>query len=867
MKYLSGNEIRRLWLDFFKEKGHRVEPSASLIPLNDPTLLWINSGVAALKKYFDGTEVPPSRRITNAQKAIRTNDIENVGHTARHHTFFEMLGCFSIGDYFRKEIIEWAVEILTSPKYFGMDKNKLYMTYHPSDLETKKYWMENGIEESHLIPLEHNFWQIGEGPCGPNTEVFYDRGEKYDENNLGVKLLKEEIENDRYIEIWGIVFSQYNAENGVERKDYKELPSKNIDTGAGLERIACIMQGKETNFETDLFWPIIESVENLTNEKYENNTLAFRVIADHIRAVTFALSDGEMFSNEGRGYVLRRLLRRAERYGKVLGLKEPFLFNLVDVVVNIMKDYYPYLEQKKEFVKNIILTEEKKFIKTLSNGETQLKKMIQDKNVISGADVFKLYDTYGFPKELTMEICQESNVSVDLKEFDEEMKKQKERARSARGELESMARQSKDLLDCKVHSEFNYGKEPINAKVVALFKDGKIVDNISDEGEVIFDVTNFYSESGGQVSDIGEIKSKDFAAKVTNVTKAPNKQHLHSISVYYGELKIGDELTLTIDETRRDKITRNHSATHLLQSALSDVLGDHIAQSGSYVNDEYLRFDFTHFAKISEEELMLIEEKVNEYISSSIEEKTLILPIEEAKKIGAKCLFNDKYGDVVRVVTFGDVSKEFCGGTHVTNTKDIGVFIIESEESIASGIRRIQARTSINAYELIKKRYAMLNKIKDLLGSKSIFENEIRLKSLISEKDNLKKDNNSLKSKIGNNIANTLDDSKIVFDGINFIYGYVKTNRDGLLSISESFRSKYQDYVLLLIGDDNNSYPLVSFVSGKALSKGFKAGEIIRNVSTLLNGKGGGRNESAFGNGKDLSNLNEVEKLFKGLIK
>ncbi|MGM9873750.1 MAG: alanine--tRNA ligase [Bacilli bacterium] len=867
MKNLSGNEIRKLWLEFFKEKGHKIEPSASLIPLNDPTLLWINSGVAALKKYFDGSEVPPSRRITNAQKAIRTNDIENVGHTARHHTFFEMLGCFSIGDYFRKEIIAWAVEILTSPKYFDMDKEKLYMTYHPSDIEAKKYWMENGIEESHLIPLEHNFWQIGEGPCGPNTEVFYDRGEKYDVDNLGVRLLSEEIENDRYIEIWGIVFSQYNAVSGVERKDYKELPSKNIDTGAGLERIACIMQEKETNFETDLFWPIIEATQNLTGQKYESNTLAFRVIADHIRAVTFALSDGEMFSNEGRGYVLRRLLRRAERYGKVLGLNEPFLYSLVDVVVKIMKDYYPYLEGKKDFVKNIILTEENKFIKTLSNGEAQLKKMIQNTNVLSGADVFKLYDTYGFPKELTMEICQENNVEINLKEFDEEMKKQKERARSARGELESMAKQSKDLLDCTLHSEFNYQEEPVTATVIALFKDGNKVDSISDEGEVMFDVTNFYSESGGQVSDSGEIKSDKFAAKVTNVSKAPNKQHLHSIKVYFGTIKVGDKLTLSIDISRREKITRNHSATHLLQAVLEEVLGDHISQSGSYVNDEYLRFDFTHYSKISEEELLLIEEKVNQHISSAIEEKTLILPIDEAKKIGAKCLFNDKYGDVVRVVTFGDVSKEFCGGTHVKNTKDIGVFIIESEESIASGIRRIQARTSINAYELIKKRYAILAKMRDELGAKSFNENEVRLKTLLLEKESLKKENASLKSKIGNSIAQNLDDNKIEKDGIEFIYGFVKTNRDGLLSICESFRSKYKDYVLLLIGEDSTSYPLVSFVSGKALSDGYKADEIIRNVSSLLNGKGGGRKESAFGNAKDLNRLSEVETLFKGLIK
>ena len=421
MKKLSSKEIRNMWLDFFKSKGHKVERGSSLIPHNDPTLLWINSGVAALKKYFDGSEVPPSRRITNVQRSIRTNDIENVGHTARHHTFFEMLGNFSIGDYFRKEVIAFAYEILMSEEYFAMPKDKVYITYHPSDTETKKLWMEQGVSEDHLIPLEHNFWQIGEGPCGPNTEVFFDRGEKYDPDHLGVRLLSEEIENDRYIEIWNIVFSQFNSKEGVDRKDYKELPSKNIDTGAGLERICCILQGTETNFETDLFLPIIKKVEELSHHKYDDNQMAFRVIADHVRACTFALADGEMFSNEGRGYVLRRLLRRAERYGKKLGINEPFIYKLVPTVREIMEDFYPYLKDKEDFIMKMIKSEEEKFIKTLSNGEALLRKMMSDKMEISGEDMFKLYDTYGFPKELTMEILDEEHVKYDVIGFQRDM--------------------------------------------------------------------------------------------------------------------------------------------------------------------------------------------------------------------------------------------------------------------------------------------------------------------------------------------------------------------------------------------------------------------------------------------------------------
>ena len=863
MRYMKAKDIRRMWLDFFASKGHHVEPGSSLIPKNDPTLLWINAGVAALKKYFDGSEIPPSRRITNAQKCIRTNDIENVGD-ATHLTFFEMLGNFSIGDYFRKEVIPWAVEVLTSEKWFGFPKEKLYMTYHPDDLETKKCWMDAGIEESHLIKKEDNFWEIGEGPCGPDTEVHFDRGEKYDPEGIGLKLLIEDLPNYRFVEIWNIVFSQFNSEVGKKRSEYKELPSKNIDTGAGLERFVTVIQGTDTCYETDLFWPVIEKTEKISGKKYESNKRAFRVIADHIRTITFALADGESFSNEGRGYVLRRLLRRAVRYGKVLGIEKPFLYELVDVVSENMQDYYPYLLNKKEFVAKIVKAEEEKFIKTLSNGEALLYKLIKENKKVSGADVFKLYDTFGFPKELTLEICEEQGIKVDLEEFEKLMKEQRERARSARGDLQSMNKQAIDLMNCTLPSKFNYKTEPTKAKVIACFKDGVKVESIDDEGEIMLDETNFYAESGGQVADTGVIENESMSAKVTNVIKAPNKQHLHSVKVMYGEIKVGDQAVAKIDEYRRILIARNHSSVHLLQQALTEVLGDHIAQHGSYVTDEYSHFDFNHFNKMSAEEIAEVERRVNNYIAQAIKEETYILPIEEAKKMGAKALFDDKYGDTVRVVTFGDVSKEFCGGTHVTNTSDIGVFVIEYEESIAAGIRRIQARTSIGAYELLKKRENILNQSRDLLGIGSINDVPSKIKALQNDKDALRKENEALNQKLANAAGASLNNEFVEKNGLSVLVKFLKEQkRESLLKIIDSLKVNKDNYLIVLIGEENGGYPITVAASKKANDAGYLAGKLVKDIATLLGGSGGGRPDLASGAGKDISRLEEI----KGLIK
>ena len=862
MKFMKSQDIRRMWLDFFASKGHHVEPGSSLIPKNDPTLLWINAGVAALKKYFDGSEIPPSRRITNAQKCIRTNDIENVGD-ATHLTFFEMLGNFSIGDYFRKEVIPWAWEMLTSEKWFNFPKEKLYVTYHPDDLETKKCWMDAGVAEDHLIIKEDNFWEIGEGPCGPDTEVHFDRGEKYDPEGIGLKLLIEDLPNFRFVEIWNIVFSQFNSEIGKKRSEYKELPSKNIDTGAGLERFTTVIQGTDTCYETDLFWPVIEKTEKLSGKKYDFNKRAFRVIADHIRTITFAIADGESFSNEGRGYVLRRLLRRAVRYGKVLGIEKPFLFELVDVVANNMLDYYPYLQGKKEFVSKIVKAEEEKFVKTLSNGEALLLKLINDNKKVSGADVFKLYDTFGFPKELTLEICEEQSIKVDLEEFEKLMKEQRERARLARGDQQSMNKQAIDLMQCTVDSKFNYKSEPTKAKVVACFKDGAKVDAIDDEGEIMLDETNFYAESGGQVADTGVIENDNMSAKVANVIKAPNKQHLHSVKVMFGEIKVGDSVVARIDEYRRTLIARNHSSVHLLQQALTEVLGDHIAQHGSYVTDEYSHFDFNHFNKMSAEEIAEVERKVNNYIAQAIKEETFILPIEEAKKMGAKALFDDKYGDTVRVVTFGDVSKEFCGGTHVTNTSDIGIFVIEYEESIAAGVRRIQARTSIGAYELLKKRENILNQSRDLLNIGSINDVPNKIKALQNDKDALRKENEVLNQKLANATSGALQGKFVSKDGLDILIEFLKgERRESLLKIIDTLKANKDNYLIALIGEENGGYPITVAASKLANEKGYLAGKLVKDIATLLGGSGGGRPDFASGAGKDISKLEEVKKLF-----
>ncbi len=869
MKKLTSNQIRSMWLDFFASKGHFIEPSASLIPHNDPTLLWINSGVAALKKYFDGSEIAKHSRITNAQKSIRTNDIDNVGKTARHHTFFEMLGNFSIGDYFREEVIAWAYELLFDPKYFAIEKDKLYITYHPSDEATKKEWMKQGVAEDHLIPLEHNFWEIGEGPCGPNTEMFYDRGEAYDPTHQGIRLLKEDLENDRYIEIWNIVFSQFNAESGVKRENYKELPRKNIDTGAGLERIACVSQNTETNFETDLFYPYIEAVEKLTSYPYEGDyKMAYRVIADHIRTCTFALADGALFSNEGRGYVLRRILRRAVRYGRKLGINRPFLYELVDVVCEVMHTYYPYLEDKKEKVSKMIKSEEEKFAATLNGGEQMLTKLLLNSSgVLSGIDAFKLYDTYGFPIELTEEICAEKNIKIDIEAFKVEMEKQKERARNSRGNLQSMNKQSSDLLNFKEPSSFTYDERDLKAKVIGLFKDGVKVDVIEDEGEVAFDVTNFYATSGGQVHDTGVIENAECEALVIDVNKSVNKQNLHTVNVKFGSIKMNDVFTLKIDREKREATRKNHSAVHLLQKALQNILGAHVHQEGSFVSSEYLRFDFAHFEKISHQQLNEIEKSVNEMIASSLPCVITEMKLEDAKKSGAMALFSEKYDDVVRVVDFGGVSRELCGGTHVDNTSSIVLFVIVSEESVASGIRRIEARTSLNAYNFIKAREEILYRESKELNVGSYNEIETKVRALKGEVENLRRENTKLNEIMILNKAKEYKEQFVIGNGIHFISIKVTAlKRESLMVIFDYLKKAYDDAIVFITMIDEGKATFLCGVNKLALQR-FKAGDLVKHVCSLCDGSGGGRPDSAQGGTKNLAKIDIALQSLKEFVK
>ena len=865
MKYMKGSEIRNRWISFFESKGHRYIPGVNLIPQGDKSLLWVNAGVTGLKKYFDGSEVPPCRRIVNVQKSIRTNDIENVGHTARHHTFFEMLGNFSIGDYFRNEVIPWAYEILTNEKTgFGIPKEKLYITYEPHDTATHDLWVRCGMDPEHLIPLKDNFWEIGEGPCGPDTEMFFDRGEKYDPKHLGVKMLQDDIENDRYIEIWNIVFSQYNSEAGVARENYKELPSKNIDTGSGLERLACILQGTETNFETDLFMPIIKAAEEICHKPYEgDNKMAYRVIADHARCLTFALSDGAYFSNEGRGYVLRRIIRRAMRYGQKLGINEPFMYRLIRVCADEYKDFYPNLEEKVELVSKMVLDEEKKFIKTLSTGEEILRQKMEGKQTLEGSVIFLLYDTYGFPADMTKEICEENGVKADMDGFQKCMEEQKERARAARGDIESFHKQSKDLLEFKTPSEFVYDQESLKAKVTGLFVDGNAVEEIEEEGDVAFDLTPFYAEMGGQVSDTGTLKNDSVLGTITRVGKAPAGQHLHHVHLQFGHLSVGEEVELALDSKRRHLIERNHSATHLLHAAISEILGKHVEQKGSYCDENYLRFDFTSMDKLSSEDLNKIEALVNEKIAESIPEETKILPVEEAKNLGAEMEFSEKYGSVVRVVCFEDFSKEFCGGTHVKNTSEIGLFVLESESSVSAGTRRIQARTSLGAYQYLRRKSEVLASIESETLSKddTVLESVKKLEGHIDE---LQAELNQLKDKMCSSEANELQKQFEEIDGIHFLSWKGEGERGDIMKLGDSLKSIHSDYVLFLCGKGSKGYSLVVFAGGKGAQIG--AGKIMKEIAPILGGNGGGKPEMASGSAKNLDGFEAAISKAKTLL-
>ena len=891
MKSLTSNEIRKMILDFFESKGHLIVPSSSLIPDNDPSLLWINAGVAPLKKYFDGREIPPKKRLANSQKCIRTNDIESVGDTY-HHTFFEMLGNFSIGDYFRNEALEYAWELLTSPDWYAMDKDRLYVTVYPDDKETYDKWVCLGLEKSHIIKCEGNFWDIGPGPCGPDSEIFFDRGEEYDER--GPELIEKEIDNDRYIEIWNNVFSQFNHVDGMDRKDFPELPHKNIDTGMGLERLVCTLQNCKTNYDTDLFSPIITKIEELSGVKYTDQK-EIRSIADHIKTLVFALSDGALFSNEGRGYVLRRILRRASRFGRNLGIYEPFMYKLTDSVITIMKDAYPNIEDNKSFIDEQIKKEEETFLKTLSLGEKRLKELTLSGKKITGEDVFKLYDTYGFPYELTEEILREKNIKINKEEFDLCMERQKTMARDAMKKASGMNVQG-DVVNLTLESNFT-GYDELEAKAKVIFV-GNLQgneENIYSEGIIITDKTPFYATMGGQLGDIGTISSDDFKADVLKCEKAPNGQHMHFVRIIEGSVKIGDIVTLTVDKENRFTTCQNHSATHLLQKALQDILGKEVVQSGSYVDSKTLRFDFKYTGKIKDEDIIKVEEKVNDMINSCFPAIIKETNIEEARKMGAMALFSEKYGDVVRVVKLGD-SIELCGGTHVTNTANIRKFAIKSIESKGLNIYRIEAvcdtNLEIELFNVIKpyndEMILLLGKAKKIINEaenngiklnisvnisndrpkcyKDILENKEEVRRLRKQVSDL--ENEFLKEK-SKKILSSTDD--FVSKKIKGKYGDVviaefeDQDINSLKPLASSILSKLNSGIVFIINTKKDSINFIA-KADNSLEDKINIGVLVKNVSVIAGGNGGGSPLFAQGGGTLTDKLGMIVNYIKDNI-
>ena len=898
MKKLTGSEIRTMWLKFFSSKGHEIIPSASLVPHDDPTLLWINAGVAPLKKYFDGREKPNNPRLTNAQKSIRTNDIDNVGKTARHHTFFEMLGNFSIGDYFRDEVLPWAAELLFSEEWFGFDKNLIYITYYPQDTETYNLWVSLGIEPSHLIPVVDNFWEIGEGPCGPDTEIFFDRGLKYDPENIGTDLIKNDIENDRFIEIWNIVFSQFNSKPGLPRNEYPELPSKNIDTGCGLERMACVMQEVETNYDSDLFMPLINYLSEYTGKDYHSASykMPYRVIADHIRSVTFAVADGASLSNEGRGYVLRRILRRAVRFGKKLGINEPFLYKMVDIVVDKFNDFYPYLNDKKEIVKKIIKIEEESFLKTLENGEKKLLDIIDNNNsdTISGKDAFLLYDTFGFPIELTEEVCLEKGKNVDINGFKEELAAQKERARNARSDSQSMNNQNEDYLNFNLPVEFvGYNSLTATSKVIGIFKDGKKVDKASGLVDVVTESTPFYAEMGGQIGDTGNLIIDGQSFEVSVCFRLPNGQNTHVVDMQDVEISLGDEVVLEVSDELRHNICCNHSATHLLNEALRQVLGSHVIQHGSLVTSERLRFDFNHYQNLTIEELLAVENLVNQEINKGHVVNTIETTIEDAKKRGAQAVFGEKYGDVVRLVDM-DFSKELCGGTHVKNTNEIKKLAIVSIESKGSGIFRIEAVTGTGLIKgvenavsnLVEDINASLNKINSVVQEateKNIKLNqevikEVKLtysyQDIINQRvlaETVKKELRSLEKQLETALRNAgSSDLSSYLDNIKTVNGnqiLITKVENVEVNVLKDIVDKVADQIntgLVFVADVMGDSKIIFIAKNKGTK--FSCGQLVKEAAIVTGGNGGGRPDFAQAGGKDVSKLEEALSKIEGII-
>ncbi|HEB5001609.1 TPA: alanine--tRNA ligase [Clostridioides difficile] len=875
MEKMGLNEIRSKFLEFFESKGHYVANSYSLVPNNDKSLLLINSGMAPLKNYFSGVEVPPSVRMCTSQKCIRTGDIENVGITARHATFFEMMGNFSFGDYFKRESIKWGWEFVT--EWLNIPEDKIWVTVYEEDDDSYDIWAkEMNFPEERMVRLgkDDNFWEIGTGPCGPCSEIYFDRGEEYGCDNPDCK---PGCDCDRYLEFWNHVFTQFDRD---EEGNYSLLENKNIDTGMGLERMGCIMQGVDTIFEVDTIKSILEAVEKLTGVKYgENpkNDISIRIITDHIRAVTFLVSDGVLPSNEGRGYVLRRLLRRAARHGKLLGVKELFLQKLIDEVIKVNDKAYPVLVEKESYIKKVVGIEEEKFNETIDQGIEILNSYIEvlkneGKTILSGQEAFKLYDTYGFPIDLTKEILEEEHLSVDEEAFNEEMEKQKERARNARGNMdgESWKEDPLSKLESTVDSTFNgYSEIYGEGTIEAIVKDDELVQSAKegDKVSIVLDNTTFYPEGGGQVGDCGLITNENLVLEVLNTKKGANNSIKHIGIIKSGKISNGDKVKTLVDGETRMSAARNHSATHLLHKALREVLGEHVNQAGSLVTPERLRFDITHFEAISNEELKVIEEKVNNVILSSLDIKCDIMNIKEAKEKGATALFGEKYGDEVRVVSMGDYSTELCGGTHLTNTSQVGMFKILSEGGVAAGVRRIEAITGKAVYEYLKERDGIISEVCVNLKSKE--DNLIqRISSLLEENKNLSKELHDMKAKMSLQSVDSIFDSKVEVNGVNLITNkFEGMDMDTLRETADNLRDKLGSGVVVLANVVDDKVNFVVTATKDVLDKGIHSGNIVREVAKIAGGKGGGRPNMAQAGASDVSKVDQALSYASEVIK
>ena len=881
MQQMGLNEIRSKFLKFFESKDHYLKESASLVPQNDKSLLLINSGMAPLKNYFAGVEVPPSVRMTTCQKCIRTGDIENVGKTARHGTFFEMLGNFSFGDYFKEQSISWGWEFVT--QHLNIPEEKVWVTVYEEDDEAFGIW-ENQIKipKERIVRLgkDDNFWEIGIGPCGPCSELYFDRGEEYGCDNPDCK---PGCDCDRYLEFWNHVFTQFNRD---EEGNYGQLEHKNIDTGMGLERMACIMQGVDTIFDVDTIKHILNTVEKMANVEYGKGgktDVSIRIITDHIRAVSFLVADGVLPSNEGRGYVLRRLLRRAARHGKLLGIKENFLYKLVDEVIKVSGEAYSELVEKESYIKKVIRIEEEKFNETIEQGMEILASYIADlkkngETTLSGENAFKLYDTYGFPIDLTQEILEEEHLSIDEEAFNEEMNKQRERARSARGNMdgESWKEDPLSKLDFSVASTFEGYFELENSGIIkAIVKDNELVDSAvaGDKVIVVLDKTTFYPEGGGQAGDAGLLvnKNEDIVVEVIDTKKGANNTIKHIGIVKSGMINTGEKLSTIVDKEIRMASARNHSATHLLHKALKEVLGEHVNQAGSLVTSERLRFDVTHFEARTKEELKVIEEKVNDVILESLNITCENMSINDAKNKGAMALFGEKYGDEVRVVSMGDYSIELCGGTHLTNTSQIGMFKILSEGGVAAGVRRIEAITGRAVYNYLKEKEEVISNVCLNLKTKEDSLSQ-KVTSLIEENKSLSKELHDMKTKMSLQAVDSVLDSKLDVNGVNLVTTkFEGMDMNTLKEVADNLRDKLVSGVVVLANTTDDKLNLVATATKDAVDKGVHCGNIVKSIAQIAGGKGGGRPNMAQAGAPDVSKvdeaLNHASEVLKSQVK